>query len=94
MTRRQAVATGGVGWPCPRHPFRFAQNTFLEHQVTTRQQTIMEKGIITFKHNNYSRLKFSQDSLLNCWQSTAMHKCDAIIRIIDMPLRMCREREM
>ena len=25
---------------------------FLEHQVTTRQQTMMEKGIITFKHNS------------------------------------------
>ena len=50
--------------------------------------------MITFKHNNYSRLKFSQDSLLNCWQPTAMHKCDAIIRIINMPLRMCRGREM
>ena len=39
-------------------PFRFTQNAFLEHHVTTRQQTMMEKGIITFKHD--SRLKFSR----------------------------------
>ena len=25
------------------YPFRFTQNTFLEHHVTTKQQTIMEK---------------------------------------------------
>ena len=37
--------------------FWYAQNTFLEHQVTIIQQAIMEKGIITFKHS--SRLKFS-----------------------------------
>ena len=41
---------------CP--PFRFTQNVFLEHHVTTRQQAIMEKGIIIFKHD--SRLKFSR----------------------------------
>ena len=29
--------------------FRFFQNTFLEHHVTTRQQAIMEKGIIIFR---------------------------------------------
>ena len=39
-------------------PFRFIQNAFLEHHVTTRQQAIMEKGIIIFEHN--SRLKFSR----------------------------------
>ena len=38
-------------------PVRFTQNTFSEHHVTARQQAIIEKGIITFKHN--SRLKFS-----------------------------------
>ena len=31
---------------------------FLEHHATTRQRTMMEKGIITFKHN--SPLTFSQ----------------------------------
>ena len=41
---------------CP--PFRFTQNTFSNHHVTTRKQTLMEKEIITFKHN--SGLKFSQ----------------------------------
>ena len=39
-------------------PFRFIQNAFLEHHVTTRQQAIMEKIIIIFKHD--SRLKFSR----------------------------------
>ena len=45
-------------------PFRFTQNTFLEHHVTTRQQTIMEKGIINlFKRN--SRLKFSPNQIFH-----------------------------
>ena len=39
-------------------PFWFIQNAFLDHRVTTRQQAIMEKGIIIFKHD--SRLKFSR----------------------------------
>ena len=39
-------------------PFWFTQNAFLEHHVTTRQQVIMEKGMIIFKHN--FRLKFSR----------------------------------
>ena len=30
---------------------QFTQNSYSEHHVTTRQQTIMEKGITTFKHN-------------------------------------------
>ena len=42
---------------CAPPPFRFTQNMFLERQLTIRQQAVMEKGIITFKHN--SRLKFS-----------------------------------
>ena len=42
----------------PPPPFWFIQNAFLEHRVTTRQQAIMEKGIIIFKHD--SRLKFSR----------------------------------
>ena len=52
---------------------------------------MMEKGIFTFKHN--SRLGFFY-ALRNCWQPTAVHKCDAIIRLIKMPLRMCRGRDM
>ena len=44
---------------CHRYggPGSRSKNTFSEHLVTTRQQTTMEKGIITYKHN--SRLKFS-----------------------------------
>ena len=38
--------------------FRFTQNAFLEHHVTTRQQAIMKQGTIIFKHN--SRLKYSR----------------------------------
>ena len=67
-----AVATVGLGVPSLRRGqgrrppvttasaplFRFIQNAFLEHHVTTRQQAIMEKGIIIFKHD--SRLKFSR----------------------------------
>ena len=44
-----------------------------------------------FRHN--SRLKFL-NSLQTCWQPTAVHKCDAIFRLINTPLRMCRGREM
>ena len=57
-----AVATVGPEAPSPlttscAPPFRFTQNDCLEHLVTTRQQAIIEKGIISFKHD--SRLKFS-----------------------------------
>ena len=57
-----AVATAGPGAPYPPlttacdPPFRFTQNAYLEHHVRTRQQAIMEKGIM-FKDN--SHLKFS-----------------------------------
>ena len=61
-----AVATMRPGAPSPTNdclcppppPFWFIQNAFLEHRVTTRQQAIMVKGIIIFKHD--SRLKFSR----------------------------------
>ena len=60
-----AVATMRPGAPVPPRttacalpPFWFIQNAFLDHRVTTRQQAIMEKGIIIFKHD--SRLKFSR----------------------------------
>ena len=59
-----AVATMRPGAPSPTNdclcppPFWFNQNAFLDHRVTTRQQAIMEKGIIIFKHD--SRLKFSR----------------------------------
>ena len=59
-----AVATMRPGAPSPTNdclcppPFWFIQNAFLDHRVTTRQQAIMEKGIIIFKHD--FRLKFSR----------------------------------
>ena len=52
-----AVGTGRPGGRAPPSPFRFTQNTFWNHHVTTRHQAIMEKRTITFKHN--SRSKFS-----------------------------------
>ena len=47
---------GGEGQGICTPLFWFIQNTFTEHYAR-RQQAIMEKGIMTFKHN--SRLKFS-----------------------------------
>ena len=92
-----AVSTEGEGTvPLPlttayAPSFWFTQNKFLEYHVTTRQETIMEKGIITFKHN--FRLTFF-DSLQNCWQPTDVHKREAIIRLINTLLQMCRGRKM
>ena len=60
--RRYSGAQGRCTPPPPPNDclcslFRFTQNAFLEHHVTTRQHAIMEKGTIIFKHN--SRMKFS-----------------------------------
>ena len=75
-------------------PFRLLKILFLEHHSSTRQHTMMEKGIITVRPNIILLGRFL-DSLRNCWQSTAVsHKSDAIFRLISTPLRMCREREM
>ena len=63
-TGSQCVATVRPGAPSPplttacAPPFWFIQDAFLEHRITTKQQAIMEKGIIIFKHD--SRLKFSR----------------------------------
>ena len=54
-----AVATGG----CAPY-FGLLKIPFLEHHPTTRQQTMMENGIITFKHN--SRLAFSRFVAITC----------------------------
>ena len=43
------------GYLCP--PFKFTQITVLEHHSMTRQHTMMEKEIISLKHN--SPLTFS-----------------------------------
>ena len=58
-----AITTRGQGGRAPlttacAPPFRLTENAFLKHHVTTRQQAVMEKGIIAFKDN--SCLKFSQ----------------------------------
>ena len=58
-----AVATGGgqggvvlllttACAPSLRPHFDLLKLLFLEHHATTRQQTMMEKGRITFKHNS------------------------------------------
>ena len=51
----------------------------------TRQQAIIEKGIIIFNHN--SRLKLSR-LFAKLLATNCLHKCDPIIRLINSPLRM------
>ena len=83
---RGNVATVGPGASSPSNdclcpfPFRFIQDAFLEHHVTTRQQAILEKGIIIIKH--VSRLKFSR-LFAKLLVTTAVHKCDPIICLIN-----------
>ena len=73
----------------PSPPFRFTQNAFLEHHVTSRQQSIIKKGTIVFKHN--FRLKFSRlFAKLLATNCLTYCKCGPIIRLINTPLRMCR----
>ena len=58
MNPASAVATGEgdkgpyppSGRLCPH--FGLLEIMLLEHHATTRQQTLMEKEIITFKHNS------------------------------------------
>ena len=75
---------------CAPH-FGFLKMLVLKHHPPTRQQTMMEKGMITFKHN--SPLTFSR-FFANCWQPTIAQRSDATFRLIDTPLRMCRGRDM
>ena len=73
--------------------FLLTQVQFLEHHVTVRQQTMMEKEIITFKHKLFS---FNVLSIL-CEiddNQLPVHKCDAVIRLINMLLRKCCERAL
>ena len=58
--------------------------------VTSTQQ-IMET-----RSNNVQTILVCSflDSLRNCWQPTAVHKRDAIIRLINTHLRMCHGRRM
>ena len=86
----KGLGPGGGASACVPH-FGLLKILFLKSHLTTRQPTMMGKGIIKFKHN--SLLTFLV-YLRNCWQSTAAQKCDAIIRVISAPLRMCRRREM
>ena len=65
---------------------------FLEYHVTASQQTMMQKGTIKFKHN--FSWTFFCFFLRNYWQPTTVHKSDAIIRLINMPLQMCRGRKV
>ena len=89
-----AGATGGKGgralpndFLCP--PFRFTRNTFFEHYVTTRQQAITEKGIITC--SKIILVRNCLDSLQNFLQpASTVHEWDVIISLINTPLWMCR----
>ena len=89
---REGVGSRAPPNDCLCLPFRFAQNTFSEHHVTTRQQAIMEKGVTMFKDNILVRSFL--DFLQNCWPPTGVHKFDPIIRLINTPLRMCRRIEI
>ena len=99
QVRSSAIVTGEPKGAVPplttacAPPFRFTQNRFLEHHVTTRQQTIMEKGLMTFEH--ISRLKLSRffAKLLATKCCTYMWR-NKIIRLINTPLRMCRRMRM
>ena len=59
MDPTSAIATGGGGGKKGPYPpngrlfprFGLLKILLLKHHATTRQQTTMEKGIITFKHN-------------------------------------------
>ena len=48
--RRGAIPPNGCLCPI----FGLLKILFLEHHATTKQQPMMEKGIITFKHNSLS----------------------------------------
>ena len=80
------VATEGPGGAVP--PFRITQNTVCGTSRNNKTTTD-NKG----KRNNYVQtflLGRFLDSSQNCWQPTATHKFDAIFRLINTPLRMCR----
>ena len=47
-------------------PFWFTQILFLEHHVTTRQQTMIEKGLITSNIVLLRRLFFAKLLATNC----------------------------
>ena len=52
------VAKGKQGGPCPPNgcvcppSLVYSKKLFLEHHAMTRRQTMMEKGVIRFKHNS------------------------------------------
>ena len=69
----------------------YSKILFLEYHITTRQQKRIKKAIITF---NVILVWRFRDSSRKCWQPTAVHKCDAIIRSICTLSRICRKRKM
>ena len=98
MTKRSAAKTTDCAPPydslttdCAHPPyFDLLKILFLVHHVTARLETMMEKRIITFKHNyplTFSRF-FAKLLSTNCCRHV-----DAMMRLINMPLRMCRGRE-
>ena len=58
MISAVALQGGAMGGRAPPPHFGLLKMLFLEHHATTRQKTMMEEGIITFKPN--SRLTFSR----------------------------------
>ena len=74
----------------PPH-FSLLKILFLEHHATTRQQTMMEKGIITL---NIILLGRFLNSLRNCWQPNAVRKSGAIFLFMYTPLQIYSRRDM
>ena len=90
MHTRQCRRYGGLnGCLCPPPHFDLLKVLYLEHHITTRQQAMIVKVIITF--NIILLWRFLQ-FLWNSWQPNAVCKSDPIIHLINLPLRMCRER--
>ena len=88
--RRYGRARGAVPPNvCLCSPFWFTQNSVFE--TLRNDKTTKNDG----KRNNYIQTQFSFDVLpillRNCWQSTAVNKRDAILRLINTRLRICRE---
>ena len=65
---------------------------FLEYHTTTRQQTLIEKEIITFQHSPLTFSLFCEIVGLQLLYN--VHKSDAIFRLINKPLQMSRGRDM
>ena len=60
LDKVSTITMGGRG-PCP--PLWFTKKTFLEHHVTTKKPTMMQKGIITFSPTYLPKVTYSSSIL-------------------------------